>query len=154
MRRIALMLSATLIAVCAGVPVLLAQEREKSVSDEQIRLVELPLKLPAVGNVDAVKKWHFGRLQSVEQHGAGPDIVLNIRTADDVVHRIIGPAPPLGELARRSNWMTAPDAARPGRATYVERMIAFDADENGRLIAMMSMEPMNRARSRLRRALD
>jgi hypothetical protein len=148
------MLIATTIAVCAGVPVLLAQERPKSAPDEQVRLVKLPLDLPAVGNVDGVRQWRFGRLESVEQRGAGPDIVLNIRTADGSVHKIVAPGPPLAQLARRSNWLTAPDAARPGRATYVERMIAFDADENGRLIAMMSMEPINRARSRLRRALD
>ncbi len=117
-----------------------------------VKLVDLPLKLPAVGNLDAVRQWRFGRLQQVET-SAGPDIVLRIRTADNTVLRISGPRAELAELAWQSNWVSTPSKSKPGRSDYVERMIAFDVDANGRLIAMMSLEPVRRDRSRMRRAL-
>ncbi|MHC4414676.1 MAG: hypothetical protein ACYS0G_05275 [Planctomycetota bacterium] len=118
-----------------------------------VQIVDLPLKLPAVGNLDAVRQWRFGRLQQVQRVGGQPDIVLEIRTGDGNVHRVVGPGPALAELARISNWFD-PVKARPGRSDYVERMIAFDVDGQQRLIAMMSLEPVYRDRNRLRRALQ
>jgi hypothetical protein len=118
---------------------------------ESVRLVSLPLKLPAVGNVDAVRQWRFGRLESVVQAAGQEDIEMRIRTADGVVHSIFGPGPPLSDLARASNWFDL-SKPRPGRNDYVERMIAFDVDGNGRLIAAMSLEPLSRSQARLRRA--
>ena len=117
-----------------------------------VTLVDLPLKLPAVGNLDAVRRWRFGRLQSVERVGAGGDIVLNIRKKDGTVVSMGGPGPQLAELARQSDWIRFGNAT-PTRVEYVERMIAFDMDANQRLIAMISLEPVFRDRNRLRRAL-
>ncbi|MHC4219625.1 MAG: hypothetical protein ACYSU7_14375 [Planctomycetota bacterium] len=117
-----------------------------------IALIDLPLKLPAVGNLGAVRQWRFGRLQSVETRGAGGDRVLTIRTGDGTVLRMAGPGPQLGELARISEWVRFNSNA-PIRGEYVERMIAFDMDEQQRLIAMISLEPVFRDPNRLRRAL-
>ena len=119
--------------------------------DNPVKVMKLPLELPAVGNFDAVRLWRFGRLQEVEQK-AGPDLILSIRTGDGRVQRIVGPAAELAELARQSNWLTT-TKSQPGRSDYVERMIAFDVDRNGRLIAMISLEPQKRDRKRLRRAI-
>ena len=118
-----------------------------------VTLVDLPLKLPAVGNLDAVRQWRFGRIQSVETRGAGGDIVLSIRTGDGTVLRMGGPGPQLAELARTSEWVRFASSNAPIRAEYVERMIAFDMDEQQRLIAMISLEPVFRDQNRLRRAL-
>ncbi len=117
-----------------------------------VTLVDLPLKLPAVGNLGAVRQWRFGRLQSVERIGAQGDLVLSIRTGDGTVLRMAGPGPALVELARDSDWIRF-GKATPSRTEYVERMIAFDVDQQQRLIAMISLEPVYRDRNRLRRAL-
>ena len=117
-----------------------------------VTLVKLPLDLPAVGNIDRVKQWRYGRIESVETT-AGVNIILRIRTMEDGVLRIVGPGPQLAELAWQSHWISTSAKAKPGRSDYVERMIAFDVDPSGRLIAMMSMEPLPRDRKRLRRAL-
>jgi hypothetical protein len=147
MSTIRLLIAAAVVAA-AGLSSAVASRQPSPVT-----LVELPLKLPAVGNLPAVKQWRFGRLEQVEQFSGQPDIILSIRTMDDAVLRIAAPAAPLVELARRSNWVD-PGKARPGRSDYVERMIAFDVDAQSRLIAMMSLEPMGRSDSRLRRALS
>jgi hypothetical protein len=117
-----------------------------------VTLIDLPLKLPAVGNLGAVRQWRFGRLQSVEQRGASGDLVLSIRTGDGAVLRMAGPAPQLAELAQLSEWIRF-GKPTPSRSEYVERMIAFDMDEQQRLIAMISLEPIFRDPNRLRRAL-
>lgn len=114
--------------------------------------VELPLKFPAVGNVDAVKQWKFGRLQDVEMT-AGTDVILSIRTALGLV-KVSGPGPQLSELAYRSDWVRTPSRQFPGRSDYAERMIAFDYDPEHRIIAFASLEPIARDPNRLRRALD
>ena len=114
--------------------------------------MELPLKFPVVGNIDAVRQWRFGRLQAVEDT-AGPDLILRIRIADGSVLRIFAPGPQLRELCVQSNWVRTRTKTFPGRQDYAERMIAFDYDENMRLIAMASLEPINRDRRRLRQAL-
>jgi hypothetical protein len=120
--------------------------------ESPVTMVELPLKLPAVGNLAAVRQWRFGRIQQVEQIGGQGDIALSIRTADGTVGRMAAPGPALVELARQSEWFGY-SKERPGRSEYVERMVAFDVDERNRLIAMISLEPVYRDRNRLRRAL-
>ncbi|MHC4908285.1 MAG: hypothetical protein ACYTF9_01005 [Planctomycetota bacterium] len=118
-----------------------------------VELVQLPLKFPAVGNIAGVKQWRFGRLQDVEVTSGTDDIVLRIRINDGSVARIIAPRRPLVELARQCGWMRFDSKTIPTRPDYVERMIAFDVDSNGRLIAMMSLDPVPRDTKRLRRAL-
>ncbi len=117
-----------------------------------VTLVQLPLGLPAVGNLDAVRQWRFGRIQSTELAGDSPDVRIEIRILNGSVIRVVGPRRELVELARRTNWLNR-HKSRPTRQDYVERMIAFDVDSQQRLIAMMSLEPMDRDRNRLRRAL-
>lgn len=138
--------AALVLAACLGTA--LAQRQVTVVSQ-----VELPLKLPAVGNFDAVQKWQFGRIESIEHLGSSGDIVLRIRIPNGTVLRVVGPGPQLNELARKSDWYN-PNKQVPAREDYVERQVAFDVDGNGRLIAMISLEPMRRDRNRLRRALD
>ena len=145
--KVSLTLTVLVLVFAAGMGAGQATRRESPVT-----LIELPLKLPAVGNLTAVREWRFGRLQQVEQIGANADIILQIRTPNGAVHRVIGPRAELTELARQSNWVDA-SKARPGGSDYTERMIAFDVDGQQRLIAMISLEPMNRSRNRLRRAL-
>lgn len=113
----------------------------------------LPLKLPAVGNIEAVHQWRFGRFQQAEMLATSSDVILLLRTGDGIVHRVIGPGPQLTRLARRSNWMKYTEKSFPTDSDYAERMIAFDVDSNGRLIAMMSLEPVPRDRNRLSRAI-
>ena len=118
-----------------------------------VRNMKLPLELPAIGNIDAVKTWRFGRIESVVQTGGSDDVMIRIRIENGDVLETIGPRV-LSDLARASNWVTAAESKEQlTRPDYVERMVAFDVDENMRIIAMISMEPMNRDRQRLRRGL-
>ncbi len=117
-----------------------------------VTLVQLPLRLPAVGNLDAVRQWRFGRIQSTELAGDSPDVRIEIRTLNGSVIRLVGPRRELVELARRTNWVNR-SKSRPTRQDYIERMIALVVDSQQRLIAMMSLEPMDGDRNRLRRAL-
>jgi hypothetical protein len=117
-----------------------------------VQPVDLPLKLPAVGNIGAVRQWKFGRIQSVETRGATGDVVLTMRTGDGTVIRIVGPRQELRELALASEFVRFASNA-PIRAEYAERMVAYDVDDNGRLIAVISLEPVFRDPNRLRRAL-
>ncbi len=128
-----------------------AQTSRPSSPDASIVWMQIPLKFPVVGNIDAVKQWKFGRLQEVDQT-AGSDIILGIRTNLGYI-RVIGPGPQLSDLAFKSNWVRSPARAFPGRSDYAERMIAFDYDANHRLIALASLEPLPRDRNRLRRAI-
>lgn len=122
---------------------------------QAIRGVRLDLEFPAVGNVDAVRQWRFARVDRVDTLGANdPDIQLHLRLADGTVVSLRAPGAPLDQLARQSNWLTSPDRQTPGRADYIERMVAFDADADGRLIAIASLEPTARNRNRLRQALS
>ena len=115
------------------------------------RLIELPMKFPAVGNIDAVKTWRFGRIQQATRAGNNPDITIDIRLANNSVVTVIGPAAQLRELARQSEWLD-PVKQRPGSADYVERQSAVDGDAQGRIIARASLEPTRRDHNRLRRA--
>lgn len=119
-----------------------------------IRGVRLDLEFPAVGNVDAVRQWRFARVDRVVSIGNDPDIELQLRLGDGTVVSMRAPAAPLDELARASNWLASPDRQTPGRADYIERMVAFDVDNEGRLIAIASLETVPRNRSRLRQALS
>jgi hypothetical protein len=116
------------------------------------RLIQLPVKFPAVGNIDAVNTWRLGRVQQAVRAGNSPDVTIDIRVENGSVLTVVGPAEQLRELARRSEWFD-PARQRPGAQDYVERQIAFDVDENGRIIAVASLEPMHRDRNRLRRAI-
>jgi hypothetical protein len=145
-----MILIASVLGIAALAATLLAQQAAPP--SNPVTQITVPLQFPAVGNLEAVKKWRFGRLERVDRTSEPGDILLYIRTGDAVVHRIIGPGQPLEALARQSNWLTTETKAKPGRADYIERMIAFDADENGRLVAMASLEPLVRSRSKLRRA--
>ena len=117
-----------------------------------VQLVDMPLKIPAVGNLAAVKTWRYGRLESVEQRSGEDDLLLNIRVADETVLRVVAPRQPLRHLAWKSDWIKHKDADTVPRKAYVERMIVFDVDETGRLIAMASMETINRNERRMARA--
>ena len=116
-------------------------------------MMKLPLELPAIGNIEAVKTWRFGRIESVVQTGGSDDVKINIRIEDGRVLETIGPRV-LGDLARASTWVV-PDTGNTQlvRADYVERRVAFDVDADNRIIAMISMEPMDRDRRRLARGL-
>ena len=94
----------------------------------------------------------FGRLEEAEAT-AGTDLWLRIRLADGSTVRVVGPGPALAEMAYRSDWVRSPSKQFPGASDYVERMIAFDYDENFRIIAMASLETINRNRNRLWRVL-
>jgi hypothetical protein len=122
-------------------------------SPETVSRINLPLKVPAVGNLDAVKTWRFGRIESVDRTVNQTDIVLKVRLENDEVLTITAPGPPLAELAVASDWVRFSDSkTMVGRKDYVERMIAFDVDESGRLIAIASLETINRNERRLLRA--
>ena len=116
--------------------------------------VKMPLDLPGIGNINAAKHWRFGRIESVVQVGAADDVKINIRIADGTVLEVIGPRV-LSDLARASNWVSAePSKEQLTRSDYVERMVAFDVDDANRIIAMISMEPIERDRRRLLRGLQ
>jgi len=117
-----------------------------------IKPVKLPVPLPTVGNIDAVKKWKFGRIEQISRNPADADITIRVRIANGQTADIVGPRQALSTLARSCGWVATETQTVAGRSDYVERMIAFDVDETGRFIAVMSMEPFNRDRARLRRA--
>lgn len=118
-----------------------------------VQRITLPLEFPAVGNVEAVKQWTFGRVERIEQIARSPDINVSIRTADGTVVRALGTATALDDLARASDWIRVTSRQSTGREDFVERMIAFEVDGQGRLVAVASLETINRNRNRLRTAL-
>ena len=123
-------------------------------SAEDVTKVKLPLELLAIGNIETAKNWRFGRIESVVQQGPSDDVKIRIRIADGTVLDTVGPRV-LSELARASNWVSA-EASKDQltRPDYVERMVAFDVDDNNRIVAMISMEPIDRDRRRLLRGLQ
>ena len=121
-------------------------------TESGLHRMKLPLELPAVGNIDAVKNWRFARVEQIER-STGPDIRLRLRLADGRTVQVVGPSEQLSALGRACGWVTTETQTVAGRSDYVERLIAFDADETGRIIAVISMEPFNRDRTRLRRVL-
>ncbi len=119
--------------------------------DYPVTWMQLPLKFPAVGNIEGVRQWRFGRVETIERHGDSDDIVITLRTERGSV-RLTGPREPLRRLAATCGWVSGDMRHIAGRRDYVERMIAFDVDADGRLIAALSLEPINRSDSRLERA--
>ncbi len=118
-----------------------------------LRMMRLPLDLPAVGNIDAVRQWRLARIEQIERRGDTDDIRIRIRLADGRVDWVVGPRAELAALGRACGWVRTESQTVAGRADYVERLVALDADQTGRVIAVISMEPFDRDRSRLRRAL-
>jgi hypothetical protein len=146
-------LTGLLIGLAAGAGTTTLTAQSQSTSPADLRRIRLPLELPAIGNIDAVRNWRFGRIESVVQVGASDDVTIKIRIESGEVLETIGPRV-LSDLARASNWVSAADSKdQITRPDYVERMVAFDVDEDRRIIAMVSMEPMDRDRQRLRRGL-
>jgi hypothetical protein len=126
-----------------------------SQSPGTVTMIDLPVKVPAVGNLGAVKTWRLGRIESIERSQNEGEILLNIRVKNGDVLKIVAPGPPLADFAVASDWVKHADAkSLPGRKDWVERMIAFDVDETGRLIAMASLEPLNRNERRMWRAFE
>lgn len=143
-----------IVAAALGALLAAGGAAQTSRPDATVPLVKLPetLLLPAVGNLDAVRNWQYGRIERVVDQGGSPDVFLDIRTWDGRVVTVAGPPAELAEFARVSNWVDQPKQ-RPGASDYVERMVAFDFDASQRLIAMISLEPMSRNKNRLARAL-
>ncbi|MEE9130617.1 MAG: hypothetical protein V3T84_11415, partial [Phycisphaerales bacterium] len=112
--------------------------------------VELSFSLPAIGNVEEVSKWTYGRLVNLTYIGEN-DVSLEIRTAKGPVQRVICPKVPFHALAQVSSWMRASDTSISAKE-YTERMVAFTADETGRVIAMASLEPLPRDGKKIARA--
>ena len=117
-----------------------------------ITMIKPAMEFPAIGNIDAVKQWRVGRIERIERRTGTDDVAIDIRTADEQVHRVIGPREPLAFLVRRCGWVSSSTQTFASRSDYVERMVAFDVDSNGRIIAVMSLEPFARSTSRMRRA--
>lgn len=112
--------------------------------------IELTVRLPVVGNVGQVRQWRYGRIQSVVADG-DVDVVIELRDGKGNVGRAWCPKEPLEALARSSNWVEEPRFS-PSRKEYVERMVAFDVDDNDRIIAIASLEPLPRDEKRIARA--
>ena len=112
--------------------------------------VELSFKLPAIGNVEEVSQWTYGRLTNLTYIGDN-DVALTIRTAEGPVQRVVCPKLPLHALARVSSWMRASETSISAKQ-YTERMVAFTADETGRVIAMVSLEPLPRDGKKIAKA--
>jgi hypothetical protein len=123
-------------------------------SGQSIRGIKLPIEFPAVGNIDAVKQWRLARIEEIRRHPNSPDLELRLRLANGRTVEVIGPHEPLAALGRGCGWVTTETQTVAGRDSYVERMIAFDADQNSRIIAIASLEPFNRDRTRLRRVFS
>ncbi len=113
--------------------------------------VELTFKLPAIGKVDLVKEWTFGRIASLTRLGQD-EFILEIRLADGRERRMICPSRPFVDLARVSNWM-AGSGSSLSQKHYIERMVAFDADRSDRIIALVSLEPLPRNERKIARAV-
>ncbi len=114
--------------------------------------VELSFTLPAIGNVDQVSEWTYGRLVNLTYIGEN-DVSLEIRTAKGPVQRVICPKLPFHALAQVSSWMRASETSISAKE-YTERMVAFTADETGRVIAMVSLEPLPRDGKKIAKAYD
>lgn len=146
--RIVLLLALT----AAGVAAVRVAPAQTTRSQGPVTWMELPLNFPVVGNIEAVNQWQMARLQEVQQT-ATTDLIVTFRLGNGRLVRATGPGPELCDLAFQSDWVRTATKTFPGRTDYAERMVAFDVDGNGRLIAMASLETVNRDRSRLRSAL-
>lgn len=117
-----------------------------------ITMIRPPMEFPAIGNIDAVREWRLGRVERLERRTGSNDVLVQIRTADNQVHPVIAPREPVAFLVRQCGWLSTPTQTFASRSDYAERMVAFDVDANGRLIAIMSLEPFGRSQARMRQA--
>lgn len=118
-----------------------------------VRPIDVTLRLPVVGNVQAVRSWHFARIERVEGLVGDTDVTLFLRDARGEISEVLAPRAPLRDLAFASNWVRTESKSQLTRNDYAERMVAVDVDERGRLIAIASLEPIDRDRGKLRRAI-
>ena len=153
--RTRLVLATTLAVMLLGTgfSVAWAVAPQSSQPASAVRGVTLPLEFPGIGNVDAVRNWHFARIEGVELVGNEPDVTLKLRDAQGAVVDVIAPRAPLRELAFASGWVRTESKSAVTRNDYAERMVAVDVDSAGRLIAIVSLEPIDRDRNKLRRAI-
>ena len=154
------MLSRVLLIVLLGVGVAgSAMERGQAPRSASNGWIDLPMELPAVGNIDDVGQWRIGRVEEIE-FSAGTDIRVRIRMRSGGTVRVVMPGSAFEDMAYASDWRDnqfndsfAGRRTPVGSKDYVERLVAFDVDRDGRVIAMVSMEPMDRNNNRLRRVL-
>ncbi len=140
-------------AFLAGIAaVTLAQDITPTQGNQEgpVKWVDITATLPAVGNIEAVEKWHYGRLENLTRLGTG-DVMLEIRNKEGNTARVICPFDPFVTLAQVSLWYEGPKQL-PGRRDYIERMVAFSADADGRVIGLVSLEPLPRNGRRIARA--
>ena len=151
-RPAAYSLLAFIVVVAVTVATAPAQETQPaSPPAGTVQPVKFCAELPAIGNVDLVEEWHFGRIQSLSQ--SGQEVALEIRGENGGMVTLICPREPFGELAHASRWMENRSNPFPSVRDYIERQIAFDADETGRIIAMASLEPIPRNGRRIANAM-
>jgi hypothetical protein len=114
--------------------------------------VDLSFRLPAIGNIEAVKTWEYGRIASMSRRGAD-DVLLTIRDKSGQTRQVVCPAAPFADLARVSNWMTDSGQSAAGQLPTtrdcIERMVAFSADNTDRVIGLASLEPLPRRGRRI-----
>ncbi len=145
-----IVLSIVAIALAVTITQFLAAARQDNQGPG--KWVELSFTLPAIGNVDQVSEWTYGRLVNLTYIGEN-DVSLEIRTAKGPVQRVICPKLPFHALAQVSSWMRASETSISAKE-YTERMVAFTADETGRVIAMVSLEPLPRDGKKIAKAYD
>lgn len=104
--------------------------------------LEFSFRLPAIGNVDLVTSWEYGRIARVEQSRAD-ELILELRSAAGDTVKAVCPYDPFMELARVSQWLRG-SGQTLGARVYVERMVAYDVDDTGRIVALVSLEPIPR----------
>ena len=119
---------------------------------DRVTMTKLPMDLPSIGDVQAVTRWQFGRVDRIQRRGAS-EITISIRIKSGDTVDVTGRRELFRELAQKCGWVTGDMRNVAGRSEYAERMIAFGIDDNGGMVAIISMEPFNRDRSRLRRAI-
>ena len=78
---------------------------------------------------------------------------MEIRDGGGREHRVWCPRIPFEALAVESNW-SANTNQFPTRKEWIERMVAFDFDQDDHIIAIVSLEPLPRDTKRIARAYD
>ncbi|MCP3902362.1 MAG: hypothetical protein GY715_01905 [Planctomycetes bacterium] len=137
---------ASLVAFIAG-QAARPQQQQPQPQVGSVTWIEKSFRLPAVGNVDAVKTWKYGRIERMSRMGEN-DAILDIRFAEGGTRRVLCPHGPFVELARVSNWFQSGQAGPSGR-DFVERMVALDFDADDRVVALVSLEPLPRNARRI-----
>ncbi|MFG0283372.1 MAG: hypothetical protein ACF8R7_03025 [Phycisphaerales bacterium JB039] len=136
------------VAVTAGY----TQQQQQQPAQAAVKMVKLPVELPSVGDVDRAARWQFGRIDQITARGAD-ELTIRVRTeAAQDIDLTISRAPFVA-LAQASGWISENPQNVTGRSEYAERLLAFGLDDGGRVVAAISMEPFDRNRARLRRAI-